>query len=328
MSDDAVAQLMSVSGIENAEEARYLLEAANGDLNVALDFYFQGGLPSRPPGNPPNRQSTRPTHPARPARPAPKPAPQRTETDTRLNPKVAKPRVENAPVQPKQRATQAKPSATEKRTPMKAPTNVHGDLVNKVIDAAKNQANSENVPPASHSVVVTLYKNGFILSGSNEFRSLDVPKNKEFMETLTHMGIPEELSKYKDVDVCIDDKSSEVYEVKADPFAGRSATIKDSGNKAKVQLPNLIPNPVCDFSKGKESVRVMIKLPSSGALKLTVPKNTTIKRLKEFINQNYPLGVQNMILSTSLQCRVLANDSATMEQENLKNVQLILSVKS
>jgi len=274
----------------NMTQAKYFLEKAKGDLNLAVNNYFQNG-----PVNidPPIVEPRRPAPPPKPSpqnggpRPGKVPEPARgtSTVDDIFNQAQKNEPVEELP--------------DEKVSKHKITFWKNGFQVD---DGEYRQnddpANADFLDSCSKGrIPKELYKPGMGIDVAIEDR-----REKEYVKP----------------------------KVPANPFAGNGRSMDGVKPIAKPPAPSPVvnnePRRTNFVAQGQQSTKIRVQYTSGTLVTLTVPVTSTILELKRFICENNPsLNVHKLTLSTTLPMKELNNLDATIQSENLRMAMIVAS---
>ncbi len=158
-----------------------------------------------------------------------------------------------------------------------------------------------------------MYKDGFVLSDSKEFRNYEDKKNKKFLEELSKGFVPTELrSKYKDgLKVAIEDKRSKnfIEKPKKTFFKGQGMSLGNTSTNTKSMNTNkelgeikLIP--------GEEVYDLQLRFSDGKKKVVQVNKSTKMCEIKHLIVDM--LKSANIKICTSFPVKNVTNSKDTL----------------
>ena len=287
MSNSLVQEFIEITGA-SPSMARQLLESANGDLEVAINLFFNDQSPSRPQ----QPQQPQQPHPTPSPRPKPKPAP------TPSSPQDSHQLIDHIFHNANHQQPQPEDPPDAKIEKIKVTFWKNGFQVNDgELRLNEDPANHDFLQSISRGVIPReLYKPGcevdVEIEDNREKNYVEKPKPKD-----PWSGTARKLN---------DGPSPSAHQ--APPSAPLNPK---KTNYADPQQP---------------STKVRVQMPN-GIIVLTVNTTATVGDLKRYIVENDPqLRYKRLQLSVQFPPRTLEDDSKTIAEENLKMTQIKLTV--
>lgn len=284
---ESVALFTDITGADPVT-ARHYLDSAGGDVQRAIDIFFNNPMPVQ---RPPPRTNPAPPRPAPLVRPAPQPRPV-----------------------PSQRPTDTK--------------SMIDDIMHHAEKQQGGPPETFDLGDDKlEKVKVTFWKNGFQVD-DGDFRSNDDPQNQEFLQAVSRGVIPRELYKPGvQMDVEIEDMREKDYKAKPkprDPYAGGSRTLGGPSPSPARPAPSAAPAAAARTNyavEGTPSTKIRMQMPGGQVLTFTVSTTATVGDLKRYVRENRP-DLRQFTLQLTFPPRAITEDSETIEQAGLKMSQI------
>lgn len=196
------------------------------------------------------------------------------------------------------------------------------------MDARSGNASDQQGVVDEKQVTITFYQDGFTID-DGELRRFDDEKNRQFLEAINNGYVPREVAGMaKEVLVSLVDKKSEKYAAQKKSFEafkgegrslGAARSVPSSSTPVSTQP---VTPPSYSVDPNRPSTTLQIRLHDGTRLNATFNLDDTVQTLIQFVQASRP-NVGAFQLQTSFPRKVLTDPSQTIEQAGLKGAVLL-----
>lgn len=196
------------------------------------------------------------------------------------------------------------------------------DITSRILNKARNQSREENPQDSNNgkpNLVITMYKDGFMVSDSKELRSYKDPKNNKFLEELFSGIVPEELrSKYPNgINVGLKDFISKNFN-KVEPkkknyFEGKGMSLSDNIVNTEINVKDKNLDQI-DLNSNEKVCQLQLRFSDGTKKVLDVNPSTRMKQISVVVKN---LLQKNFKITTVYPAKDITNVDGTLEQLDL-----------
>eukprot|EP00420_Gonyaulax_spinifera_P029364 CAMPEP_0197875822 /NCGR_PEP_ID=MMETSP1439-20131203/4977_1 /TAXON_ID=66791 /ORGANISM="Gonyaulax spinifera, Strain CCMP409" /LENGTH=240 /DNA_ID=CAMNT_0043495059 /DNA_START=82 /DNA_END=804 /DNA_ORIENTATION=- len=185
--------------------------------------------------------------------------------------------------------------------------------------AMQQAASGSSGPLPDGHVVVTVYRNGFVVN-DGPFRPITDPLNKKFMDDMAAGRCPPELQagKKEDVHVALQDKRGEDYKEPPAPaytkFSGEGNTLNAGASSASAAPVSTSAGSI-EVDPSKPKTRIQIRFHNGEKKAQEFNETHTVGDLRQFVQQC--VGGQAMTIMGGFPPKPVTDDSLTLKDAGL-----------
>ena len=196
------------------------------------------------------------------------------------------------------------------------------DIQSKILNKARNQSKEQNPSEKKDNrpnLVITMYKDGFMVSDAKVLRSYEDTKNKKFLEELSTGVVPEELRKTypNGINVGLQDLRSKNFNKekpkKKNYFEGKGIKLSDKIVSTKINVKDKNLDQI-DLINNEKVFQLQLRFSDGTKKVLDVNPSTRMKQISVVVKN---LLKKNFKITTIYPVKDITNADGTLDQLDL-----------